>query len=101
LFSYSPRQLRELFQVSRGLLAEKPMTAREYADELTRLTGLYRTEGLRGLESTEARLTDPFLRRAVGMLVDLQKEEKIYAALDRDLAEAFSSHELSGKFYSP
>jgi chemotaxis protein MotA len=95
LFSYSPRQLRELFQVSRSLLAEKPMTPREYADELNRLTGLYRTEGLRGLESTEARLTDPFLRRAVGMLVDLQKEEKIYAALDRDLAEAFSRHELS------
>ena len=95
LFSYSPRQLRELFQVSRELLAEKPMTPRQYADELTRLTGLYRTEGLRGLESTEPRLTDPFLRRAVGMLVDLQKEEKIYAALDRDLAEASSRHELS------
>jgi chemotaxis protein MotA len=95
LFSYSPRQLRELSHVSRGLLAEKPMTPQEYADELSRLTGLYRTEGLRGLESTEPHLADSFLRRAVGMLVDLQKEERIYATLDRDLAEAFSRHELS------
>lgn len=95
LFSYSPRQLRELFQVSRGLLAEKPMTPREYADELYRLTQIYRTEGLRGLENVERRLTDPFMRRAVGMLVDLQKEEKIYATMERDLADAIGRHELS------
>ena len=95
LFSYSPRQLRDLFQVSRGLLAERPMTPREYADELSRLTGLYRAKGLRGLENTERRLADPFLRRAVGMLVDLQKEETIYTTLERELADAFSRHELS------
>jgi chemotaxis protein MotA len=95
LFSYSPRQLRELFQMSRGLLAATPMTPREYADELSRLTGLYRAEGLRGLENTERRLADPFLRRAVGMLVDLQKEEKIYATLECELTDAFSRHELS------
>ena len=71
------------------------MTPQEFADELSRLTGLYRAEGLRGLENTERRLADPFLRRAVGMLVDLQKEEKIYATLDRDLTDAFSRHELS------
>jgi chemotaxis protein MotA len=47
------------------------------------------------LENAERRLADPFLRRAVGMLVDLQKEEKIYAALDRDLADAFNRHEVS------
>ena len=95
LFSYSPRQLRDLFQLSRGLLAERPMTPREYADELSRLTGLYRAKGLRGLENTERRLADPFLRRAVGMLVDLQKEETIYTTLERELADAFSRHELS------
>ncbi|MGH7931334.1 MAG: motility protein A [Candidatus Binatia bacterium] len=95
LFSYSPRQLQELIQVSRGLLAEKPMAPREYADELSRLTQLYRSEGLRGLERSERHLADPFLRRTVGMLVDLQKEEKIYATLERDSADASCRHELS------
>lgn len=95
LVSYSPRQLRELYQLSRSLLAEKPVTPQEYGEELSRLTRLYRTEGLRGLENAERRLADPFLRRAVGMLVDLQKEEKIYSALDRELTEALSRHELS------
>jgi chemotaxis protein MotA len=95
LFTYSPRQLRELFQVSRGLLSEKPMVLQKYADELSRLTRLYRTEGVRGLELAERRLADPFLRRAVGMLVDLQKEEKIYGTLERDMAEALRSNELA------
>jgi chemotaxis protein MotA len=95
LFSYSPRQLRDLLQISRCLLAEKPVTPQEFAEELSRLTGVYRAQGLRGLENAERRLADPFLRRAVGMLVDLQKEEKIYAALDRASADAVSRHELA------
>lgn len=95
LFSYSPRQLRELVHVSRGLLAEKAMVPREYADELSRLTQLYRAEGLRGLEHAERRLDDPFLRRAAGMLVDLQKEEKIFATLERDRSDAVCRHEVS------
>jgi chemotaxis protein MotA len=97
LFSYSPRQLRELLQVSRGLLSDKPMTPRKYADELSRLMQLYRAEGLRGLEHAERRLKDPFLRRAAGMLVDLQKEEKICATLERELSDAVCRHEVSNQ----
>jgi chemotaxis protein MotA len=95
LSSYSPRQLRELYKISRALLSEKPMALQEYADQLSRLTQLYRSEGLRGLEHNERRLRDPFLRRAVGMLVDLQKEENICAALEREIAEARNCHEIS------
>ena len=95
LFSYSPRQLRELFQINRSLLGEKAVPPQEFADELSRLTRVYRTQGLRGLENAEGRLADPFLRRAVAMLVDLQKEEKICATLNRDFADAVSRHELS------
>jgi chemotaxis protein MotA len=97
LFSYSPRQLRELLQVSRAVLAEKSMVPGEYADELSRLTQLYRAEGLRGLESAERRLEEPFLRRAAGMLVDLQKEEKICATLERDLSDAVCRHEVANQ----
>jgi chemotaxis protein MotA len=95
LFSYSPRQLREVLEVSRAVLSEKPRIPREYADELSRLTQLYRAEGLRGLESAERRLDDFFLRRATGMLVDLQREEKICATLERDLSDAVCRHEIA------
>lgn len=95
LISYTPRQLRELCQTSRSLLANKSVPPQLFAEDLPRLTDLYRTQGLRGLENAERRLADPFLRRAVGMLVDLQKEEKVYATLDRDLTDALSRHELS------
>jgi chemotaxis protein MotA len=95
LFSYSPGQLKDLYHVARTLLAETPTTSRKHADGLSRLTTLYRAQGLRGLEQAERRLVDPFLRRAVSMAVDLQKEEKIVAALDRDLADVLAQHELS------
>jgi chemotaxis protein MotA len=94
-FSYTPRQLQELVQVSRGLLAEKAIVPQEYADELSRLTQLYRAEGLRGLEHEEPHLADRFLRRSVGMLVDLYKEEKICAVLERDLSDVSCRHEIS------
>jgi len=99
LFSYSPRQLLELLQVSRALLAEKPMTLAEFEDELSRLTQLYQSEGLRGLEHSEGRLADPFLRRAVSMLVDLKKEEAIHSKLERDLVDASCGHELSRQVF--
>jgi chemotaxis protein MotA len=96
-FSYSPRQLRELVQVSRSTLGEPPIVPREYAGELSHLTELYRIEGLRGLEHAERRLEDPFLRRAAGMLIDLQKEEKMFATLERDLSDAVCRHEVSNQ----
>jgi chemotaxis protein MotA len=94
-FSYTPRQLLELVQVSRILLGEKAVVPQEYADELSRLTQLYRAEGLRGLEQAEPYLADPFLRRSVGMLVDLHKEEKIFSVLERDLSDVSCRHEIS------
>jgi chemotaxis protein MotA len=97
LFSYSPRQLRELVHVSYALLAEKPVTPREFADELSQLAQLYRTEGLRGLEHVEGRLKDPFVRRAAGMLVDLHKEENISATLERDVSDTVCLHEVSNQ----
>jgi chemotaxis protein MotA len=94
LFSYSPGQLREIVQVAHALLVEKPVHPKEFAGELSYLAQLYRAEGVRGLEHAERRLSEPFLRRAAAMLVDLQKEEQISATLERDLADAFCLHEI-------
>jgi chemotaxis protein MotA len=98
LCSYSPHQLSQLYKVNRALLSEKPMALQKYADQLSRLTQFYRSDGLRGLEQNERSLADPYLRRAVGMLVDLQKEDNICTALEREMAEARNSHEISRQF---
>lgn len=97
LFSYTPRQLRELVQLSCALLGETAIDPREHSAELTRLAELYRAEGLRGLELAERRLQDPFLRRAAGLLIDLQKEENISATLDDELSDAVCRHRVSNQ----
>jgi chemotaxis protein MotA len=97
LFTYTPRQLRELVRVSRNLLGETLTDSREFAGELARLAELYRAEGLRGLELAERRLQDSFLRRAAGMLVDLQKEENISASLEAELSDAACSHRVANQ----
>ena len=97
LFSYSPRQLRELVQVSRALLTERPVNPRQFSDELSRWMQLYRAEGLRGLEHAERHLNDPFLRLAAGMLIDLEKEENIVATLERELSDTVCRHDVSNQ----
>ena len=97
LFSYTPRQLQELVRLSCALLGETVMDPREYAGELARLAELYRIEGLRGLEFAERRLKDPFLRRAAGLLIDLQKEENISATLEDELSDAVCRHRVSNQ----
>jgi chemotaxis protein MotA len=97
LFSYTPRQLRELVRLSCALLGETAMDPREYAAELARLAELYRAEGLRGLELAERRLQDRFLRRAAGLLIDLQKEENISAILEDELSDAVCRHRVSNQ----
>jgi chemotaxis protein MotA len=97
MFSYSPAQLREVVRLNRTLLLERSVGVREFADELSRLTQLYRIEGLRGLERVERTLSDSFLAQAVGMLIDLQREANISDTLARDLSDAASWHELSGQ----
>ena len=97
LFTYTPRQLREFVGVSRTLLGESVMDSREFAGELARLAQLYRAEGLRGLELAERRLQDTFLRRAAGMLVDLQKEENISVTLEAELSDAVCRHRVANQ----
>ena len=95
LCSYTRRQIEDLFLATKAILAEKPRLVRDHVDELARLTQHYRSEGLRGLESRERRIADPFLRCGVGMLVDLQKEDTIRALLEREMAESINRDEMS------
>lgn len=93
--SYSRTQLLDLMQAIRSLFVEKQPKPQDHLEELARLTRLYRLEGLRGLESQERSLADPFVRQAVGMLVDLYKEDKIHARLQHQLADVQRRSEIS------
>ncbi|HXG51788.1 MAG TPA: MotA/TolQ/ExbB proton channel family protein [candidate division Zixibacteria bacterium] len=91
--SYSRRQLGDLAWAAASLLDKGQPSVYEHARELARLTHLYRLEGLRGLENQERYLADAFLRKTVGMLVDLHREEQIRSNLQQALAEAVRRYE--------
>jgi chemotaxis protein MotA len=94
-FSYSKRQLRDLAAAVRAVFTEPRRHVDDHVNELSRLTGLYRADGLRGLESQEHRLQDPFLKHGVAMLVDLQKAETIHATLGRESASVLAQYQIS------
>ena len=94
-FSYSKIQLRDVIRAVRALVVESHPPIQDHMYELSRLTRLYQMEGLKGLESQERLLVDPFLTRGIGLLVDLHKSDKIQATLQNELAMAVSQHEIS------
>ena len=94
-FSYSKAQLRALIQAVRALFVESHPSVQDHMVELSRLTRLYQMEGLKGLESQERFLVDPFLRRGIGLLVDLHKSDKIQAMLQNEVTMAVSENEIS------
>jgi chemotaxis protein MotA len=75
-------RLRDLAALVRDLWAVKPQSRRELAEEMRRLTRLYRIKGSRGLEGQEENVADPFFRRGVGMLIDIESEENIREQLE-------------------
>ncbi len=94
-FSYSKGQLLALIRAVRALFIESHPSVQDRMYELSRLTRLYQVEGLKGLESQERLLVDPFLKRGIGLLVDLHKSEKIQATLQSEVAMVVSQHEIS------
>jgi chemotaxis protein MotA len=94
-FSYSKSQLCDLIRAVRALFVQSHPPTQDHMYELSRLTRLYQMEGLKGLESQERLLVDPFLKRGIGLLVDLHKSDKIQATLQNELAMVASQHEVS------
>ena len=80
--TFSWGRLRDLAALVRGLWAVQQQSREELAEEMRRLTRLYRLKGSRGLEGQEENVADPFLRRGVGMLIDIQSEENIREQLE-------------------
>ena len=93
VLTFSWEQIRELGAILRDLFRETAPSAAERVAELQRLAQLYRVGGPRGLESQEDSIADPFLARAVRLLVDLRREEDIRAGLEADLSAYFGRFE--------
>ena len=94
-FSYSKQQFQCLLTAVRTLFTSSQDSLESHIAELRRLTGLYRLEGLKGLENQERNLTDPFLKQGVELLVDLQSEETVRARLEHRLVRFAGEHEIS------
>jgi chemotaxis protein MotA len=94
-FSYPKRQLSELLRAVKALFVESPPSIEDQINEISRLTRLYRIQGLKGLESQERLLLDPFLKRGVGLLVDLHRADRIQATLQNEIARVVSQQETS------
>lgn len=94
-FSYSRKQLQGLIVALREMVKGHTPSAQECGRELRRLTELYRLQGIRGLENQERHLTDPFLRYGVGLLVDLNNEDKIRLRLEHQQASLSAAHEIN------
>jgi chemotaxis protein MotA len=80
--TYSSSRLGDLAELVWNLGAEKRQSREELVEELKRLGRLYRLQGSRGLEGQEANVDDPYLRRGVGMLIDIESEEDIRERLE-------------------
>lgn len=92
-FSFSEKQLRSLAWAVYRAVTVPESTLAAHSAELRRLGGLYRLEGLRGLENQEAHIKDGFLRHAVELLVDLHSEDVIRSRLEYRMLADFGEHE--------
>ncbi len=84
LMTFSWAQLQDLARLVWRLRTGSEENLAGMTGELRRLARLYHLNGPRGLESREPAIADPFLRRGVMMLIDVESEEEIRAKLESE-----------------
>jgi chemotaxis protein MotA len=77
MLSYPTVRLLDLVALLRNVLVNRQPSREALSEELKRLARLYRLHGSRALEAQENAIADPFLKRAVTLLVDLEGEQEI------------------------
>jgi chemotaxis protein MotA len=83
-FSYSWETLKGLGSTIRIALANEASSPEKQITLLTQLAQLYHVGGLRALENRETALRDPMLQRAIGMIVDMRREEEVRAVVEHE-----------------
>jgi chemotaxis protein MotA len=84
------RTLREALQQARAAFVEPPATSARTLDELLELARRARRDGLPTLEGDLERIEDPFLRRALRLLVNGFSPELV-----KDVLEVEHEHEIA------
>jgi chemotaxis protein MotA len=97
--TFSWRRIRGAAALVRGLWTGKPQSRGKLAEDLKRLTRLYRLKGSRGLEGQEENIADPFLRRGVGLLIDLEGEESIREQLENAVLAFAARYEAAQQIF--
>jgi chemotaxis protein MotA len=77
------------------VLTSNPIAPERHIAQIVQLAQLNHLEGLRALEHREASLHDPFLRRAIGMIVDMRREEEILEVVEREFVLFANRYESS------
>jgi chemotaxis protein MotA len=93
--SYPKSQLREMIATVAALFSSEDPPIEDHVRELSRLARLHQLHGLKALESQESHIKDAFLRHAIGMLVDLDRRDRICARLEYLLGAASVRHQQS------
>ena len=96
LISYPTERLIDLVRLLRASFTKEKQSREELAQELKRMARLYRLNGSRALEAQENAIADPFLKRAVALLVDLESEQEICEQMET-AAEEISARYRSGE----
>ncbi len=94
-FSYSWDTLKGLGAVVHAVLTSKFVSPEKHLAQLVQLAQLNHLEGLRALEHREASLQDPFLRRAISMIVDMRREEEVREVIEREFFLFTNRYEAS------
>jgi chemotaxis protein MotA len=87
MLSYPTARLMDVAALLRSVFASRQPTREELSQELKRLARLYRLHGSRALEAQENSIADPFVKRAVTLLVDLEGEQEIVEQMESAASE--------------
>jgi len=94
-FSYPWETLKEVGAIIRTVLTCPLASCEMHARKIAQLAQLNHTKGLRGLENHERELCDPFLRRAVNLIVDMRPEEEVQAVVEHEFFLLVNRHEAA------
>lgn len=95
--TYSTERIADLAALVWSLRGDKPRSRGALVEDLKRFARLYRLKGSRGLEGQEEHIADPFLKRGVGMLVDIEGEDDIRDQLESAVLATAARYQAAGQ----
>ncbi|HEX9443498.1 MAG TPA: MotA/TolQ/ExbB proton channel family protein [Candidatus Binatia bacterium] len=95
--TYPWARLRDLAALLGAVFTAGRPDREDLARELARLGRLYRLKGARGLEGQEGHIADPYLRRGLGLLIDMQSEQDIRAEMEGAFESVAARYRAAGQ----